>query len=446
MTTEELHEYINCLELGNASFQTIKNHPLIAEIKKDANLRYIVPEKVEKPVDVSTLETVWTTNRYAKNIAAFLRLNGFTVDYKTSTVSKDGGKNNQKVGRVLNALNPKLLESWKNITNEGFSTKTGKQKQWIISANPVDICGSSYKRKWSSCTSDGHHMNGMTNGKFSLIAYLCDVEDLTIKNPHCRYFIHIGIPAVKPKTVVFKLTGDNVPPGKPSLTLKTEPTTVQTMVGTLFMDTKYGNCSNAEYVDLVSFIDDMNDKVLDMNGVTNMAITIKGLYVNTYNPPTEVVHSSIRTEKIISKKTNKVKVKTETLATRAKQYNQWSNRPGYELVEYVINKSYFCNKYLTNAIILDKELCKFVSDETINISLKKVQDTIEEQKQKLIGSKNYTEITQITDAIAVDVKNYDSLIKLQEKVHTLKDGKETKKNKVKAKIDNVPVQAVADAF
>jgi hypothetical protein len=420
MKTEELQEYINILELGNTTFQAIKNHPLIVEIKKDANLRYIIPKKEEKPVDDSALEIMWTTNRSAKNIAAYLRLNGYTIDYKTSTVTKDGGKNNTKVGRVLNTLNPKLLENWKKITNEGFSTKKSEDKIWIISANPEDLCGSSYKRKWTSCTSDGHHMSGLGNNRFSLIAYLCDKEDTTIKNPHCRYFIHIGIPrSTQTKNVTFKLTGDNIPPEMINLRLNSPK---EGTIGSLFIDTKYGNCSSTEYQNLVSFVNTMNDTVLDMNGVKRMAIVVTGLYVNAYPTPKEVVRSNSKSVK----KTVKTKANSETLAMRAKAYSKWSNRPSYELVEYIIKNNYFSNSALTDFIISDKEFSQFINDDAIGDALKRVQDVIEENKQQLIDLKDYTEIVQITDKITINVKNYDAIVKFREKIQTAQNSKKVK--------------------
>jgi hypothetical protein len=399
----------------------------VCEVKKSENLRYWLPERVVNTTeseDFSEFEYLWTTNRVAKNIAAFLRLNGFTVDFKTSTVSKDGGKNNQKVGRILNVLNPKLLESWKKLTNNSFSTKSSGEKRWVISANPIDIAGSSYKRKWSSCTADGHHMVRMANNSFSFIAYLCDKKDTEIKNPHCRYFIHVGMPSNKQTTtklVHFDISGDNVPPGRNRVSLTVPDNTSKSgiLTGVFFIDTKYGNCSASEFGELSDFIKECNDVALNLNGLTTMNIKITGLYVNTYTLPYKVSLSTKVAKPKTPEKTTKTIKKVDSLdslANRVRSYRKYSNRPTYELVEYVINTGDFSNQYLNDAIFGDKDLAKYIDTNVIDSKLEQSKGNIDINKQKMVLTNDYSDIVKITEDIRICVDSYNSLLKIREDV------------------------------
>lgn len=421
MTKEKQQEYITALELGNRGFQAIMHHPLVGEIKKSENLRYWVPDEVvpeKETEDFSEFEHLWTTNRIAKNIAAFLRLNGFTIDFKNSTVSKDGGKNNQRVGRILNVLHPKLLESWKKLTNKNFSsTKNNGKRGWVISANPIDIAGSSYRRKWTSCTCDGHHMYRIGQDRFSFIAYLCDKTDTNIKDPHCRYFIHVGVPTTKNKTKIinFQLIGDNVPPGKTTISLKVPDTIIDSdkVVGSLFLDTKYGNCTSLEFDQLSNFVTKCNDNALNINGVQSMNIKVEGLYVNTYTLPSKIsLSSSIAKTKVASKKAKAVK-KIDDLALRVQNYRKYSNRPSYELVEYVINTSHFDNQYLNDAIFGDKELSQYVKVDVIDNKITQSKEKLESDKQKIAQCSDHREIIQIAEDIEICVNSYNHLMKIK---------------------------------
>jgi hypothetical protein len=416
MKTEDLQEYIQWLSDGNAGFKSIKNHPIVQEILKDANLRFWIPDVVVSDVVEDTFsKDIWETT-LAKNIAAFLRLNGYTIDFKNRTVSKDGGKNNQRIGRVLQAADPKLIKAWKKLTNTDSKPNKNSNCRWVISANPVDICNATYGRKWKSCLADGHHIFEMENGSFSLIAYLCDEGDKNIADPHARYLLHVG--SVKDAATnggasnrIFKFVNVDTPVDK--FTLYKNPKELSAI---LLIDTLYGNCSGHDKQKLQKYLREANNDALKHIKSNIVPIDVSGLYVNKGFPGT---YKKVQKVEPINSKT---KVQTVTsdirLKNRVKRYNYWSTKPNYELLEYVINTHDLSNSQLNGRLVEDPNhvdiLRKTAVIPTVITDLKEKLNTF---KKKLVKTDNNGEINALSSNINVFSRKLRDMELLKEKLN-----------------------------
>lgn len=381
MKTEDLKDYIEFLSEGNDGFRSIKNHPIVREILKDENLRFWIPNDVVE-IEHESTEDIWE-KASAKNIAAFLRLNGFTINFKNRTVSKDGGKNNQRIGRVLQSADPALIKAWKKLTNTNSNPDKKSNRQWVISANPIDICNATYGRKWTSCLKDGGHLYEMENGLFSLIAYLCDTGDSTIKNPHARYLLHVGDVGSDDCKVrkVFKFGKANTPLDEFTLY---KGKISQNTTGVLLTDTLYGNCTLAEKDVLRLYIKNTNNEALKDIKSNVVSISVNGLYVNKCFPST---YKKYDTPKVIKKKVDKTNQPDTRMQRKFKEYRYYSVNPNYELLEYVINTNQFTNKVLTDRIFKDANHLNILRKTmVIPTMVKNLEGEISVLKKKLVDS------------------------------------------------------------
>jgi len=376
MKTEDLKDYIEFLSEGNDGFRSIKNHPIVQEIVKDENLRFWIPNDNVVEIEFESTEDIWE-KASAKNIAAFLRLNGFTINFKNRTVSKDGGKNNQRIGRVLQSADPALIKAWKKLTNTNSNPDKKSNRQWVISANPIDICNATYGRKWTSCLNDGKHLYEMEDGRFSLIAYLCDVGDTMITNPHARYLLHVGDVSSDDSTVrkVFKFGKSNTP--RSEFTLYKGKIS-QNTTGILLTDTLYGNCTISEKNILHSYVKKANNEALKDVKSNVVPISVNGLYVNKCFPST---YKKSDTPKVTKKTGDKPDTR---MKRKFAEYRYYSVNPNYELLEYVINTNQFTNKVLTDRIFKDDNHLKILRKTTvIPTMVKNLEGEISVLKKKL---------------------------------------------------------------
>jgi len=110
-----------------------------------------------------------------------------------------------KIGKILQKINPELLQKFNNDINREASKD--KNQLVVISKSPYDIGGASTDRGWDSC------MNLYTGKNASyincdvkqgtIIAYLIDVNDLNVNNPQARMFIKPFINIKDKKDIIY---------------------------------------------------------------------------------------------------------------------------------------------------------------------------------------------------------------------------------------------------
>lgn len=399
MNAENLQEYLQWLSDGNSAFQWIENHPIMTEIKKDPKLRFWIPKEFsvasesnkDTSVDMSFWEKVST-----RNIASFLRLSGYDIDYKNRTASNDGKKNYKKIGRILQEINEPLVKYWKKITNTDVISSGGKR--WVISANPVDICNATYRRRWSSCLSGGHFFSSINNHNFSLIAYLCDENDTEIADPYCRYLLHIGRPVEQvaeryKETKTFKFDA-KTPIETFVLSRQAGKAYIEGKSGVLCHDTKYGTCSSEYNRVLLDFIAKSNDIVLDTYKVKSMEVAYSGLYINRVMPY-RCNHTSSVIKKINKKSVKSVKI-IDPLLQRINNFDRYSIM-SYQLIEYVINNQIIPNKWFVDAVKKSPRMKELLTDKHITNMENVANKQLELNKSELV--KNINNDTMMSDIL-----------------------------------------------
>lgn len=96
-----------------------------------------------------------------------------------------------KIGKILQKINPELLQKFNNDINREASKD--KNQLIVISKNSYDIGGASTDRGWESCMNlytgkNAQYINcDIEQG--TIIAYLINMDDLNINNPQARIFI-----------------------------------------------------------------------------------------------------------------------------------------------------------------------------------------------------------------------------------------------------------------
>jgi len=135
----------------------------------------------------------------SQDINKYLQNNGYDVnDYIKGTAFDKYGRE-VKIGKILQKLNPDLLQKF----NNDISREASKEKDQliVISKNAYDLGGASTDRGWNSCFNieDGEHADEIYCGikKGALIAYLILKDDLNINSPQARLLIY---PYVSKKT------------------------------------------------------------------------------------------------------------------------------------------------------------------------------------------------------------------------------------------------------
>ena len=117
--------------------------------------------------------------------------NNFKVkDYIKGTAT-DKYDREVKIGKILQKINPELLQKFNNDINREAS-KT-KNQLVVISKSPYDVGGASTDRGWNSCMNLYTGKNSMYINcdikQGTIVAYLIDINDSNINNPQARIFI-----------------------------------------------------------------------------------------------------------------------------------------------------------------------------------------------------------------------------------------------------------------
>ena len=114
-------------------------------------------------------------------------------NYINGICYKNGSKNPQKIGKVLNKIAPELLQKFNNDTVRQNAKLTEKDLQIVISRHPYDIGGMSTGRGWTSCM----NLKGGQNKHYvekdvkegSCVAYLVKKSDKNIEHPISRILL-----------------------------------------------------------------------------------------------------------------------------------------------------------------------------------------------------------------------------------------------------------------
>lgn len=113
------------------------------------------------------------------------------IDYIEGTARKHNDKNIYKIGRILQKNNaPELLAEFRDDLQRNVNNLT-----LVISKHPYDIACASHKRGWTSCLNikNGDYRKELYSTlrrNTGLICYLISKNDLNIKKPLGRVFIH----------------------------------------------------------------------------------------------------------------------------------------------------------------------------------------------------------------------------------------------------------------
>ncbi len=128
--------------------------------------------------------------RTSRKVSDILEERGYEINIEQRTATNDGGKNNIKIGKLLNRLGEEdLLRDWSKATG-------GLQKDGMIvlSRNPDDIARASTARRWTSCVDErsedgyaGKLASQVEEG--SIIAYLTTQSDPDLHSPMSRIII-----------------------------------------------------------------------------------------------------------------------------------------------------------------------------------------------------------------------------------------------------------------
>ena len=117
--------------------------------------------------------------------------NNFKIKDYVKGIAIDKYDREIKIGKILQKINPELLQKFNNDINREAS-KT-KNQLVVISKNPYDIGGASTDRGWDSCMNLYTGRNAMYINcdikQGTIVAYLIDINDSNINNPQARIFI-----------------------------------------------------------------------------------------------------------------------------------------------------------------------------------------------------------------------------------------------------------------
>lgn len=385
MTPETLKKYVEVMTKGNIAFQAMAATPLGKLVLASPNLRYRINPNSDNVAQ--TKDTLWEKPT-AQNIAAFLRLNGHIIDYDNRSASNDGGKNYRKIGKILNDLNPRLLLSWKKLTNASPVT-TNNDMSWVISANPVDIVRASYKRKWTSCLSGGYFFRDIDSHKFSLIAYLCDETDVDIRSPKSRTLIHVGLGwdgSYKPTSQEFSfLETDDTPFKKFKVQLAKDITKSVDRVCMFFPDTIYGASYSGYTSKIRQFLHRMNVDTLTARNLSEVRVAICGLYNNSLADFKTVKAEINGPRSVKSKPTHQ-----EKLHRRCLSFNRYGKVVNYVELEY-LTKNPLINPHMLRVVLGTDKKKLFISNVNIDEQLNDINskmDTIKSRALEMIGGKD----------------------------------------------------------
>lgn len=138
-------------------------------------------------------------------VEKFLSDNGYEVtDYEGGYASNDGGKNIQKIGKVLGKLAdvpPGLLEAF---TQDPCRIR--KNMLVVLTRNPADIARGSHQRAWQSCRASATAAanNGVKeHGAGVVAAYLVSEDDPEIHDPLGRLYAKPFAKEKEDKEVVY---------------------------------------------------------------------------------------------------------------------------------------------------------------------------------------------------------------------------------------------------
>ncbi len=112
----------------------------------------------------------------------------YEIDFEKGTASNDGGKNNMRLGRLLNKNGEEgLFKQW----DKRCSQKTEKLMM-VVSRRPEDIARASTGRHWTSCMNEyGDFPERIEDdiSQGSIVAYLVSESDPEIMRPLSRHLI-----------------------------------------------------------------------------------------------------------------------------------------------------------------------------------------------------------------------------------------------------------------
>ena len=120
-----------------------------------------------------------------------LQDNNFKVKDYIKGKATDKYDREVKIGKILQKINPELLQKFNNDINREASKD--KNQLIVISKSPYDIGGASTDRGWNSCMNLYTGKNSMYINcdieQGTIVTYLIDTNDLNINNPQARIFI-----------------------------------------------------------------------------------------------------------------------------------------------------------------------------------------------------------------------------------------------------------------
>jgi hypothetical protein len=120
-----------------------------------------------------------------------LQDNNFKVKDYIKGIVTDKYDRELKIGKILQKINPELLQKFNNDINREASKD--KNQLVVISKSPYDVGGASTDRGWNSCMNLYTGKNSMYINcdikQGTIVAYLIDANDLNINNPQARIFI-----------------------------------------------------------------------------------------------------------------------------------------------------------------------------------------------------------------------------------------------------------------
>jgi hypothetical protein len=172
------------VQYQNKIFNELKNIPEYIKSNKTGDRLYFkfIREKDEEEI-----------NMFKSNpeIIKILQNNNFKVKDYIKGIATDKYNREIKIGKILQKINPELLQKFNNDINREASKD--KNQLIVISKNPYDIGGASTDRGWNSCMNlytgkNAQYINcDIEQG--TIIAYLINMNDLNINNPQARIFI-----------------------------------------------------------------------------------------------------------------------------------------------------------------------------------------------------------------------------------------------------------------
>lgn len=415
MKQDHYEIFKNTLLESNKTFQAIYKNPIGNKVIDSPLGRCVFSfDRTQEDIN-KEISDFWNTPTN-KNIIAFLRLKGFKhINYEDRTASKDG-KNFQRIGRILNEMEPELSEKWKEATNKTVATKS--KKIWVISANPSDVLRASYRRKWSSCMNDGSYIRqAYVDGRPSLIAYLCDEDDTEITNPYGRFFLHCGYQLPNTSRKMLSLDTENCQTTQIQIPTKTENKKFIDN-GILIMDSLYGSASPSEQAALTRIINGANDSILEKHNLQVMRFDCyEGVYLNrgSFSQYTKTKEpkdqKSDKPVKFVFRETS-----DSTLLTKCHSYRGITKKtPSYSTIEYALN-------HLDQLPSFSPALTKFLFDSKY-LTLDKVDEmeaintnNIAQLKQAIVESNDPKRITKISNDLKICLERADKFSDLKKTV------------------------------